>query len=65
MYSWHCDGVPAQELEEAGLAPTFQNQQMAEDWLSAFFSDLQEVGVSQVTLMEGECLVYGPMSLET
>ena len=51
-------------IESAGLAPRFEDQAQAEDWLSLFFGDLQEHGVGDVTLYEEDRLVYGPMSLE-
>ncbi len=51
-------------LQESGLMPRFDEQAQAEDWLSAFFGDLQEGGVGDVSLYEEDRLVYGPMSLE-
>jgi hypothetical protein len=46
-----------------GESHTFEDQQEAEDWLSEQFATLAEQGVDDVTLMSGDELVYGPMSL--
>lgn len=51
-------------LESAGLTPRFDDQEVAEEWLSIFFLDLQEAGVGDVSLFEEDRLVYGPMSLD-
>ncbi len=51
-------------LEKAGLAPRFDDQSQAEEWLGLYFSDLQRNGVAEVSLYEEDRLVYGPMSLE-
>jgi hypothetical protein len=41
----------------------FADQGAAEDWLSASWQDLFDAGVRQVTLLEDEEELYGPMSL--
>ncbi len=67
MSYWWKPGTGAYSLEtlqSAGLAPRFDEQAQAEDWLSLFFGDLQEGGVGDVTLYEEDRLVYGPMSLD-
>ena len=46
-----------------GASEDFDDQQEAEDWLSAEFAELAEQGVDDVTLMNGDEVVYGPMSL--
>ena len=51
-------------LESAGLSPRFEEQEQAEEWLSAFFAELAEGGVGDVSLFEEDRLVYGPMSLD-
>lgn len=43
---------------------TFDDQAAAEDWLSATWTDLAEIDVTQVTLLDGAEVVYGPMSLK-
>jgi hypothetical protein len=42
---------------------TFDDQDDAEQWLSSEWEGLLDGGVSAVSLLAGESLVYGPMSL--
>lgn len=42
---------------------TFADQTEAEDWLSSAWPALVEQGVDEVTLLCGDDVVYGPMSL--
>lgn len=51
------------ELEAAGLHKQFDSKEAAEEWLTLFFDDLVDHGVTDVTLMEETRVVYGPMSL--
>jgi hypothetical protein len=44
-------------------ADGFPGQGDAESWLGEFWQQLLDAGVDQVTLMEDEREVYGPMSL--
>lgn len=46
-----------------GPAVTFGDQQDAEEWLGREWQGLLEGGVAEVTLLDGESVVYGPMSL--
>ncbi|MFV0451840.1 MAG: hypothetical protein ACK5LS_06290 [Propioniciclava sp.] len=48
---------------DAGLGSTFPTQAEAEAWLTESYPDLVTAGVTEVTLWEGDQLVYGPMSL--
>lgn len=41
----------------------FPSQADAESWVGEAWHDLLSEGVDQVTLLEGERVVYGPMSL--
>lgn len=41
----------------------FPNQADAESWVGEIWSELAAEGVAQVTLLEHERVVYGPMSL--
>lgn len=64
-YSW----VVAPELPEAvqtelGLLTEFADQGAAEAWLTTAYSDLAAAGAREVSLYEGNRLVYGPMSLQ-
>jgi hypothetical protein len=42
---------------------TFADQTEAEDWLGTAWPTLVEQGVDEVTLLCGDEIVYGPMSL--
>ena len=48
---------------QPGPDVTFEDQDGAEEWLGLEWSALLERGVAAVTLLEGESVVYGPMSL--
>lgn len=65
-YRWQpTAGIFAEsDLDLAGLRPTFDDQEAAEEWLTHFFDELLEQGVSEVSLYEEDRLVYGPMSLK-
>jgi hypothetical protein len=49
---------------DLGLDVEFDDQALAEAWLSASYAELSEGGVHQVSLYTAGRLVYGPMSLE-
>ncbi|GAA4904185.1 hypothetical protein GCM10025789_24040 [Tessaracoccus lubricantis] len=51
------------DLAADGLVQEFDDQTRAEEWLTLFFDDLLEHGVTEVSLYEEDRLVYGPMSL--
>jgi hypothetical protein len=51
-YRWSHDG-----------SPTFPDQPAAEEWLGEHWRDLVDDGVDEVTLLRGDEVVYGPMSL--
>jgi hypothetical protein len=42
---------------------TFDNQDDAEQWLSREWEAMLDGGVAAVSLLAGESVVYGPMSL--
>ncbi|MBK8463442.1 MAG: hypothetical protein IPL36_10500 [Nigerium sp.] len=48
---------------EAGLGGEFGSQAEAEAWLGLYYEDLLEVGVTEVTLMDGDRVAHDPMSL--
>jgi hypothetical protein len=61
MWRWQPDpGVTEQGVE---IPKSFESQAKAEVWLTAHYEDLQDAGVSTVTLYEEDRVVYGPMSL--
>ena len=41
----------------------FPTQGDAENWIGESWRDLLDAGVESVTLLEGDTVVYGPMSL--
>lgn len=64
-YSWRTSPpLSEDDRGDLGLDRAFVDQAEAEHWLTAFYADLSEAGVSTVTLMDGDRTVYGPMSLE-
>ncbi len=48
---------------DAPLKERFPSQADAETWIGESWQDLLSRGVDQVTLLEGDLVVYGPMSL--
>ncbi|WP_233160262.1 hypothetical protein [Actinophytocola xanthii] len=44
-------------------SPVFADREAAEDWLRDTWADLLAAGVDEVTLLDGDEVVYGPMSL--
>ena len=63
-FSWRfesADGSPVVPTVTGG--ERFPNQSDAESWVGEAWPDLLAEGVDQVTLLEGERKVYGPMSL--
>lgn len=50
-------------LEGPLAGQRFASQADAESWVGEIWSDLAAEGVDQVTLIEHERVVYGPMSL--
>lgn len=68
-YLWTAELAPgadasADDLAGAGVGKKFDDQAAAEAWLTAYYEDLVDLGVSEVSLFEEDRLVYGPMSLE-
>lgn len=61
MWRW----LPDPGATELGIEilQVFDDQAEAEAWLTANYEELQDEGVSTVTLYEGDRVVYGPMSL--
>ena len=63
MWSWqYCDaeGRPAGDGAHSQSFPTQSN---AETWIGEVWRELLDSGVEQVTLLEEQRVVYGPMSL--
>ncbi|WP_020495256.1 hypothetical protein [Sciscionella marina] len=62
-YRWRYEDSAG--AEQQGPAQTFEDQQEAELWLADSWVELLDSGIEQVTLLEGEQPVYGPMSLHS
>ncbi len=64
MFRWAPTTVhDADAGHRPGLGQEFPTQADAEAWLTASFEDLLDAGAASVTLLEGDRVVYGPMSL--
>jgi len=63
-YRW----IAEPPVDDTGLAADlelgFPGLAEAEDWLSTFYDDLRQAGAEQVTLLEGERPILGPMALQ-
>jgi hypothetical protein len=57
------NGELVDSLPDAAVTEGFPLQSDAESWLGETWEVLLENGVDAVTLMEGDRVVYGPMSL--
>ncbi len=60
QWSWILVGGTA---ENPPTPTAFPSQAEAESWLGEAWRDLVDEGVDAVTLIHGEEVVYGPMSL--
>ena len=66
IWSWRYEDAVGAVVAPAGSAPEqepFPSQADAESWVGEFWRELLEAGVAQVTLLEGDREVYGPMKL--
>lgn len=64
-WKWLVESADGVSAELASEPPTFTSQSDAESWLGEVWRDLVEAGAVQVTLLEDDHVVYGPMSLES
>ena len=65
-WSWRYErasGEAIDALPEAASSARFPTQGEAESWLGETWRELLDAGVDQVSLLEAERVVYGPMSL--
>jgi len=59
-WTWRFDSGAA----PADPAPDFTNQSDAETWLGENWRDLRSAGVTAVSLIADDAVVYGPMPLD-
>jgi hypothetical protein len=63
-FSWRYETQDGAAVAAADLPDErFPTQSDAESWIGEAWRDLLERGVDQVSLLEGDRQVYGPMSL--
>ncbi|NHC12438.1 hypothetical protein [Motilibacter deserti] len=63
-WSWRYERADGTEVTGASLPGTgFPTQSDAESWIGEEWRTLLAEGVEQVTLLEDDATVYGPMSL--
>jgi hypothetical protein len=58
---WRYQGLAGEPAP--GPDKTFDDQTEAEQWLGDEWQDLLDGGVAAVTLLDGDSVIYGPMSL--
>jgi hypothetical protein len=65
-WSWRYESADGEPVAPADLPPaeTFPTQSDAESWLGEEWRPLLAAGVARVSLLEGDRVVYGPMSLD-
>ncbi len=61
-FSWRLEDADGDPVS-APVSPPHASQADAESWLGEQWRSLRELGVAQVSLLEGSTEVYGPMSL--
>ncbi|MDQ1495817.1 MAG: hypothetical protein QOG69_2300 [Actinomycetota bacterium] len=65
-WSWRYENADGEVVTPADLPPAelFPTQSDAESWLGEEWRVLLAAGVARVSLLEGDRVVYGPMSLD-
>ena len=63
-WTWTYTGADGGQVTPAEGTEGFLTQAEAEDWIGVAWRELREQGVSSVTLLEDDRVVYGPMSLD-
>jgi hypothetical protein len=63
-FTWRYETLDGSAVTPTGVTQErFPTQADAETWIGESWRDLLGSGVDQVTLVEGDRVVYGPMSL--
>ena len=64
LFSWRYESLDGSGVAAADLPQErFPTQADAESWIGETWRELLDGGVDQVSLLEGDRVVYGPMSL--
>jgi hypothetical protein len=63
-WTWTYAGADGSAVTPAMATEDFLTQAEAEDWIGTAWRELREEGVTAVTLLEDDRVVYGPMSLD-
>ena len=61
-WTWRAESADGATLANVAVE-RFPSQADAESWVGEAWADLLGQGVDQVSLLEGDRVVYGPMSL--
>jgi hypothetical protein len=68
-WTWRFESADGGPVHQASVPEhsrvSFPSQADAESWLGENWRELLDVGVAQVTLLDGDREVYGPMGLES
>jgi hypothetical protein len=63
-WTWQYHDAAGAPVSGEGLTTRgFPTQSDAESWLGESWRELLDAGVESVTLLQGDAVVYGPMSL--
>jgi hypothetical protein len=62
-WRWRLETSDGSIVDIGGEIPEFSAQGDAETWLGEIWRELADSGVEQVTLLDDDHVVYGPMSL--
>ena len=62
-WTWRYETAAGDGVDAEPRVDGFPSQADAETWIGEEWQGLLEAGVDAVTLLEGERVVYGPMSL--
>ncbi len=62
-FTWRFETADGAEATPASPGGRFPSQADAESWVGEAWPDLLAEGIDQVSLLDGDRVVYGPMSL--
>jgi hypothetical protein len=65
-WTWRYEAADGTEVSPSGAPPSeaFSTRSDAESWMGERWRELLDAGVRQVTLLDGDRVVYGPMGLD-